>query len=509
MVLPSSGISGEEFTFGVEYRDFDGEKCSPCQLWIDLDQNDTYGENEKFDMSLVDSTTDKEISLVEWDAQDWKEWRRFVLKKRIESNSLNTQFAYRFVFKDGKDEPASTTIYAQEQKVIVRPTLVVRVDKTSYEAVSGGSFRVDVHVYMEQNLTKQIVFKWDQVDRMALPKGVTLRERKVLVRRANRDYDVAELTLYFDVLRDVASGTHQLVFPRMSFEVKIPSTDRKKPDQSKQEPLTIPNIELVVVPIRVSTPLVSATALTIGSSFNYHFSVSLNADFKDKEALIAGLRAQTLLPFRVLKHGVHVGEQSGRSTEIAVNYVLSIEDGISGQFQIPSFSVGSITLPPQPIIMFPIEPPGKVPASAKEMEQLTSRIKMLAVPIMPQNVAYMEDSPKYLAIAGSVTLFVFAVVFWGIRRKAKEKEAAKNNEERAMSNLTRAYQDAEESFALSKNHRHHAEMYHALRALVLARHKRTDIEEGVLARELQELLAVTDPDIEKLATLEEEYFTTS
>jgi hypothetical protein len=161
--------------------------------------------------------------------------------------------------------------------------------------------------------------------------------------------------------------------------------------------------------------------------------------------------------------------------------------------------------------MFPIEPPGKVPENATEMEQLLERIKMLAVPIMPHNAAYMKDSPKYLAAAGSATLLALLSVYWGIRRKAKQKEDAKNEEERVMNTLVTDYRVAEEAYAKSRDHSHCAAAYHALRALVLARHKRTDIAEGVLARELPELLgtATTDSDVVKLIALEEEYFTTS
>lgn len=52
--LPAKGLSGANFTFYVVYKDEDGDWPQEIALWIDLNDDDHYQENEKFAPSLLE-----------------------------------------------------------------------------------------------------------------------------------------------------------------------------------------------------------------------------------------------------------------------------------------------------------------------------------------------------------------------------------------------------------------------------------------------------------------------
>ncbi len=54
-VDPESGAQLTNFTFRVEYTDADNDSPWPIEVWIDVDDNDSYAEDEKFAMSELDS----------------------------------------------------------------------------------------------------------------------------------------------------------------------------------------------------------------------------------------------------------------------------------------------------------------------------------------------------------------------------------------------------------------------------------------------------------------------
>ena len=51
-VDPNSAAGGSSYTFKVTYTDADDEAPSPIQVWVDIDDDDTYEAGEKYDMTL-------------------------------------------------------------------------------------------------------------------------------------------------------------------------------------------------------------------------------------------------------------------------------------------------------------------------------------------------------------------------------------------------------------------------------------------------------------------------
>src|SRR3989338_6246739 len=509
-VYPPSGDSGNEFAFGVEYLDYDGEQCNPCLVWIDINQDGDYGANEKFDMVLVDSSSNAEIPKSEWGNQIWTQWRRFQFKTTIENTRLDTQFTYRFVFSDGIDEPVEMRDYLEPQSVSVRPLIVVDVDPLRYQVVPGGTLRVVVRAYLNQKIVQNLALKWDAIDKMVLPSGIALRNRKSSIHRATSDFDVAELTLDFDIDRSLPVGTYQIQFPSMTFERTIAGPDPKKPATKIRGSFMIPTVSIQVVPIFLSTPVITAKALTLGTAFDYFFTVSLSADFKDADALVATLRAQTFLPLRRISHEVIKTGLSGHASVISVHYVLAMEDDVPKQYQIPGFSVGSLSVSPQPLIMFPIEPPGKIPTDKAEMSELTARLLVLSAPILPSGNMQSRTFLFYVMGGSSAILVCMVFVLGRMRMKSHLANKLAQQESFRLKSLYETYCCAQFSYDRDSSISNLGNAYHALRNWLAAKGKRSDIADGVLADELAEILQMPsdDPLILRLREFEDRYFMT-
>jgi hypothetical protein len=91
-VDPDSALSSSNFIFRVDYSDSDNNPPAVIQVWVDIDRNGVYAENEKFDMTGTDAG-DSTYS-------DGKRYARTLALTYEGGGKLN----YRFYASDGKLE---------------------------------------------------------------------------------------------------------------------------------------------------------------------------------------------------------------------------------------------------------------------------------------------------------------------------------------------------------------------------------------------------------------------
>lgn len=92
-VHPIQGAPGDAFTFKVEYRDRLDSELKDSQVWIDLNDNGKFGEEEKFEMNAFDPNSPISLGMI------------YTFTREIDfPQKSDGQIAYRFYFKNEKDQ---------------------------------------------------------------------------------------------------------------------------------------------------------------------------------------------------------------------------------------------------------------------------------------------------------------------------------------------------------------------------------------------------------------------
>lgn len=508
-ISPLRGVSGSMFEFGIDYRDMDGQACKVCQVWIDLNHDEQFSENEKFNMDLLDDA-DKAVPQGAWETQDWTRWKHFYVKIPLTNEQMDVFTKFRFNFNDGIEGTKGLPDHDTMRAVMIRPILIVETPVTPFEGVPGGVVRVAVRTYIERTISKQVTFNWEDVMRAALPSGVVLRDQKVTKRRENKNYDLAELVLTLDVDKSVTASLLTIDLGKITYVRVIPNPDPKQVPERQSGIVTLPTVKIELAQIRASVPLVTARAFTLGSPFDYSYSVTLAGGYPDKDVILANIAGQTFKPFTLVSHKVNVSTQPGGATEIKVHNVLALDGGVPKQYQVPGFSVGGLGVSPTPMTMFPIDPPAKVPETPEEQNELVRSILQLAQPVFPSGLPGTRMSPVYFA-GGGLTLLALISLFFArrmVRERAKQKaEALLRSHVRGLED---AYRTLWNEYSSSKDKSKLSASFHALRDLIIAKYGKTEVDDGMNSTALAHALAIPDDDpyLHELRALEKLYFTT-
>src|SRR3989338_3660136 len=506
-VSPSPGVSGDTFTFSVDYYDEDNDPPTTFQVWIDLDQNGRQSANEKFDMTLKDG--DKDVGKEAWGSLNWKGWQHFSFTLPLSNKTNNIAFPFQFIFSDGKDAavPAlSFQPYTDVGEVAVYTAVVAVREKRTYETVPGANLRVEVPLYVHKKRVNGTEFSFDLIDRMKLPHGFTLRGHTLSQRSYNRDYALVTVALEFALSSETKETLYTLAIPPIQHAF-ADEKEKKRTKKRQWEALALSPVDVRTVALSMRPLELSAHAVTLGTAFDYQFSVLFRADSEEKDDVVSVLDAKTFAPFRLISRKIQVIEHPGKAHELFAHYVLSLEDAVPGVHLLPELLIGKVKLPETPVVLHAINPPAKMAESEGEMDELMRSLKRMAQPTLSLESMTKERSPLYFKVAGAAFSFaalLLAAPFVGWVIKTSRRKLKLNKERKSR---FAEYREAKVNYETTGSRNDLAALYHTLRAYLLLKYNRPDIPKGMTVEELVQVLSCGDDQLSReLAQLSDRWF---
>ncbi|MEW6218264.1 MAG: choice-of-anchor Q domain-containing protein [Thermodesulfobacteriota bacterium] len=159
-VSPDSGGSGTGFVFRVDYTDADNDPPVAMEVWVDADDNGTYGPSEKHAMTAADAgdTT-------------YSDGKRYTLTLAV-SMAGDGSIPYRFSAQDGTFEATGAPVAGGSLTVTNNPPTLAWTGEANYvadgvhpdSAIGGTSFAFRVDYTDADNTAPAFIEVWVDAD---------------------------------------------------------------------------------------------------------------------------------------------------------------------------------------------------------------------------------------------------------------------------------------------------------------------------------------------------------
>ncbi|MBN1764392.1 MAG: PQQ-like beta-propeller repeat protein [Sedimentisphaerales bacterium] len=173
-VHPNTNNSGALFTFRINYSDADNHAAVTNQIWIDLNDDQTYQSNEKFVLDEVDTNDNT-----------YTDGKEFIYTNRI-SLSGDGKMSYRFFFSDSLDVATGSpvinnyfyfiipeTIYSDLENALAAPNPVEIKAEQDYITFFNLTVNFEIRIYSIGGSQLNVIqgrsvngqYKWHPVNR--------------------------------------------------------------------------------------------------------------------------------------------------------------------------------------------------------------------------------------------------------------------------------------------------------------------------------------------------------
>ncbi len=155
-VNPDSAIGGTDFTFRVNYTDMDNNAPSLIQLWIDSNDNGSYGSGEKLAMTEVD-----------FGDTVYTDGKLYAISQPL-LYAGDGEFNYRFAASDGTDPATGSPTEDSQVNVTNNVPILAWTGETNYtdtgvypdNVLGGNSFEFRVSYSDVDNTAPSIIQVW-------------------------------------------------------------------------------------------------------------------------------------------------------------------------------------------------------------------------------------------------------------------------------------------------------------------------------------------------------------
>jgi len=191
-VLPASGRSGDVFTFEATYTDRDGDIAARVEVWVDLNENGRFEENEKFEMKIPDPPVVAAN-------------QRYRFSMRI--LAIHTgMIMYRFFASDGKDTATGQATEHAYLK-INSAFAILNIQVLSDSVVPGEKFDV---AYTVRYFFESVKVNWDSAPGMNVAPFVFLGAVHKNRHPLDLIYDEETLIVSFQAPKDIHEGNMRI-----------------------------------------------------------------------------------------------------------------------------------------------------------------------------------------------------------------------------------------------------------------------------------------------------------
>jgi len=526
-VAPTKGNSGDVFEFGIEYVDFDNDPCDPCEIWIDLDKNGAYEDDEKFSMVLVDFLKNPiPVETVEdREAVVWSSWKKFYFTMQVFNDSFESDITYKFVFSDG-DLPASGRRFVAEQTFSVVAGFVPMLYSAQEEVLRGGVFEITYALFAPYLEIDDIVVDWKGVfDAIPYLELLQSKQRKII---ASDSHDVILMTYTFSVDSDIPEGEHTFTIPPVPFsyldeifwkdgvcffglenENGGARTETKHVSGDCQ--FVFPDTTFSTTSMMIENVNISQSSVMVAEDFEISFSVYTSSDYVDaRNTMDTFLQTVSINPFDIVETSKN--EVVFASGARRIDYRLTaVFYGIPGVYLIPTIQVGTNSIKvSEPINVVSHNATWTVPKSKQEYDELKEVLGELTLPV--RSISYSTEYFWWYQGAralGLVILLFLLVKLGQVLFKGSQGKRRRGEYRSRVAQTKSKYEHCKTAYVENNTREKLVELYYALRHYVLTVGRVENAYDGQHAQSLiknNDLQAsVSEVLLNELCELELEY----
>lgn len=316
-VNPLTGRSGDMFTFEVMYTDRDEDKPTRVEVWIDLDDDGNFSEDEHFPMRPKSNF-------------EGVKYARYIATRVIIPRGSG-KIKYRFFATDGKDDARGAATEVRQFTILI--ALIVQQGEMKEQMIVPGE-RFEI-TYRVQYFFAYVRIDWDAIRQIDLRpfvlETIIHKDRKVM----NVSYDEEKLVLRLKAPADMRTST--VIIPQFlvsSFWW----------DVNEQKELVLESVararEISVVPLKAELIVTPQRILpTIGDDIHV---VLLVVKRPDVDLVSDPIGELNFLPFTVLHPLTLFQERKGEADVLrfAVDLKAFVPTGQQARlYEFPSYAL--------------------------------------------------------------------------------------------------------------------------------------------------------------------------